>query len=71
MSNYYYEDGSPKQCRNCGCESFKDVYRSVLSVLPNGDGPPMEIEYFCFNCGASVAYWAYGSFDPSYLDGPK
>mgnify|MGYP006890187614 CR=1 FL=1 len=68
MNIHYYEDGSPKRCYKCGCDTFNDVVRSTLAVLDNGGGPAMEIEYFCANCGTSLAYWAYGSFDPSFSD---
>lgn len=70
MSDYYDEDGSPKRCYKCGCVEFTSKCRSMLAVLDNGTGPELETEYFCASCGVSVAYWAYGSFDPGYLNPP-
>lgn len=61
----YAENGAPLKCRNCGCKDHKEVVRDFIDVL-NGSGPASEIEYFCSYCGASIAYWAYGYFDPAY-----
>ncbi len=64
---FYHEDGYPKKCRSCGHTEFKDVVRDFIDVY-EGRGPATEIEYFCANCNEPAAYWAYGYFDPVYLD---
>ena len=63
----YADDGSPIKCPECGHAEFTEKMRDFIG-FGVGAGPATEIEYFCGACGESVAYWAYGSFDPAYLD---
>jgi DNA-directed RNA polymerase subunit RPC12/RpoP len=63
----YADDGSPIKCPECGHAEFTEKMRDFID-FGVGAGPATEIEYFCGACGESVAYWAYGSFDPAYLD---
>lgn len=62
----YTEDGAPVKCWKCGSAEQQEVVRDFLDVF-QGQGPVCEYEVFCADCGTSIAYWAYGSFDPSYL----
>ena len=63
----YADDGSPIKCPECGHAEFTEKMRDFID-FGVGAGPATEIEYFCGSCGESVAYWAYGGFDPAYLD---
>lgn len=63
----YADDGSPIKCPECGHAEFTEKMRDFID-FGVGAGPATEIEYFCGSCGESVAYWAYGSFDPAYFD---
>lgn len=63
----YADDGSPIKCPECGHTEFTEKMRDFID-FGVGAGPVTEIEYFCGSCGESVAYWAYGSFDPAYLN---
>jgi len=65
-SKHYFEDGSPKTYPSCGHEFFNDIVRDFIDFGVPGGGPATEIEYVCRSCNSSVAYWAYGSFDPAY-----
>lgn len=66
-NEFYHEDGAPKKCRSCGHTEFKERVRDFIDVF-EGRGPITEVEYLCGNCNSSVAYWAYGYFDPAYLE---
>lgn len=63
----YADDGSPIKCPECGHAEFTEKMRDFID-FGVGAGPATEIEYFCGSCGESVAYWAYGGFDPAYFD---
>lgn len=65
----YADDGAPIKCPYCGHTNFEEKVHSFID-FGVGAGPATEIEYFCGACGESVAYWAYGGFDPAYY-GPK
>ncbi len=65
----YADDGAPIRCPYCGHANFKEKMHGSIDFGVVA-GPATEIEYFCGACGESVAYWAYGGFDPSYYD-PK
>lgn len=64
--DHYFEDGHPKTCRSCGGAVFNDIVRDFIDVGVPGGSLATEIEYVCESCGSTVAYWAYGSFDPAY-----
>jgi len=64
---FYHEDGAPKVCRSCGHTKFKGEVRDFID-MGHGGGLATEIEYLCDSCGESVAYWAYGYFDPAYTE---
>ena len=66
-NSYYDLDGYPLRCPNCRSTGTRREVRDFLDVGVPGGGPPTEIEYFCAECKTSVAYWAYGAFDPAYL----
>ncbi len=63
----YTADGTPIKCPECGHAEFNEKMRDFID-FGVGAGPATEVEYFCGACDVSVAYWAYGSFDPAYLD---
>ena len=65
----YADDGAPIKCPYCGHTNFEEKVHGFID-FGVGAGPATEIEYFCGACGESVAYWAYGGFDPAYY-GPK
>lgn len=62
MSAFYEEDGTPKACQCCGGSWFVNNDRVV------SEWGVMEYEVICVWCGESVAYWAYGSYDPAYYE---
>jgi hypothetical protein len=56
----------PNKCPppKCGFTGrYDEIVRDYIDV---GVGLPCDIEYLCPKCGQSVAYWAYGYFDPSW-----
>jgi len=57
---FYDVEGRPKRCTECGCKIF-----GVL-VLESINGIAAEQDYICKDCGATVAFWAYGYFDPKF-----
>jgi hypothetical protein len=65
-SSCYTESGMPIKCFKCGCTEIDEKVRDFVDVCC-GTGPVLEAEYICNACGTSVAYWAYGSFDPNFL----
>lgn len=73
---HYDADGMCIKCPNCGSDGpFKDLTMDLIDVY-NGSGPATEIQINCTHCNENVAYWAYGSYDPSYSwfhpeDSPK
>lgn len=71
QSDCYYEDGAPKMCWHCGHTEFNDITRDFIDFGVPGGGPATEVEYKCKSCDQTVAYWAYGSFDPSYRIGDR
>lgn len=62
----YTIKGYPIKCPQCGHNSFNEKIHNFIDYEVATQ--PSEIEYFCAKCGESVAYWAYGSFDPAYFD---
>ena len=70
LSDHYYEDGSPKKCWKCGCEEIKSIDRDWIAVLDNGTGPITEYESRCAACNELLGYWAYGYFDPAFMQNP-
>jgi hypothetical protein len=62
----YTENGAPVKCWKCGGTKQREEVRSMVDVL-YGQGPVCEYEVFCAECGTAIGYWAYGSFDPSYM----
>lgn len=60
IKHYYNSDGSPIACPYC---SGNETYDKINSI---DGGIASEIEYFCSHCHKTIAYWAYGSFDPGY-----
>ena len=67
VSEFYADDGQPIKCFTCGGTKIAEHVRGVIDFYM-GQGPASEIEYVCDGCGTTVAYWAYGHFDPSYED---
>lgn len=63
---FYWPDGDPKKCRVCGCTDFKETVKDFIDFGVPGGGPATEVQYDCASCGEAAAYWAYGSFDPSF-----
>ena len=63
----YTEDGQPMKCWKCGGTEITEKVRDMLDVWC-GQGPVMEFECVCGNCGESVGYWAHGYYDPGYMD---
>lgn len=59
----YAEDGSPIRCPHCRGESFREKVIDQLDLC-GGYGPVTESETICNQCGAVVAYWAFGSYQP-------
>lgn len=57
---HYNADGSPKKCSNCGCTDFD------IKIIDTSNGIVCEHSEFCVECKENVAYWSYGSYDPSY-----
>jgi len=57
---FYDEDGSPKTCPHCGSKTF------IMETKAYVQEHESEIEYICAACDETVAYWAYGYFDPRY-----
>ena len=70
LSDYYREDASPIKCWKCGCEKIKSIDRDWIAVLDNGTGPTTEYESRCAACNELLGYWAYGYFDPSFVQNP-
>lgn len=62
----YHHNGAPKRCPSCFSPDLREDIRDSLDVGV-GAGYPMEIETRCNKCGCSVAYWAHGYYDPTYL----
>ena len=60
IRSYYDKDRYPKKCPVCDCELI------TSRVVDKIDYTICEEEYYCKDCEAPVAYWAYGAFD--YLD---
>ena len=60
----YLPSGAAVKCWKCGSTNIKHVTVDVIAVLPNGDGPECE---FKEDCGETLAYWAYGHYDPAFL----
>lgn len=61
----YHSNGKPKRCPDCISPDLREDVRDSLDV---GVGCiPMEIETVCNKCGSSVAYWAHGYYDSTYL----
>lgn len=59
----YEPDGSPVYCPVCDSTNIMQV------VLGYEAGFVSECECRCGDCGISIAYWAYGSYDPnSFID---
>jgi hypothetical protein len=61
-NRYYNKDGSPKKCKHCGSDSLFMYARGTEANVVS------EWEHNCTECGYSVAYWAYGYFDPAYRE---
>ena len=62
----YAEDGAPVKCWKCGGTEQREEVRSMVDVL-RGQGPVLEYEIFCAECGTGIGYWAHGYFDPGYV----
>ncbi len=62
----YAEDGVPVKCWKCGGTEQREEVRSMVDVL-RGQGPVLEYEIFCAECGTGIGYWAHGYFDPGYV----
>lgn len=58
IRSYYDKDGYPKKCPYCDSDSISSKVKDVVS------GIACEEEYYCLQCKNSVAYWAYGYFQP-------
>lgn len=67
MSECYTEDGQPIKCPGCGHETINEEVVSMVDAY-QGQGPVSEAKYICGNCKEVVGYWAYGHFDPAYMD---
>jgi len=61
-SENYNSDASPKKCKYCGGIHFLEMTKAVDS------GYTSEFEIVCWSCSATVAYWAYGSYDPCFAN---
>lgn len=59
---YWYRDGMAKRCYKC---ISPQIEHKTVDAL---DGH-LELEYeeVCKKCGARLAYWAYGHYDPCWL----
>jgi len=60
--DYYGEDGKPIKCTCCNGNTFYSVSKDDLN------GQVTEYEIICSTCDETVGYWAYGSFDPSFMN---
>ena len=67
----YEEDGTPHTCWACGSKDIKHVTTNIVPVLDNGTGPECEFKKVCGNCDTTLAYWAYGSYDPAFMPGKE
>lgn len=63
----YSSEGATLKCFKCGSTNIKHVTRDVIPVLDNGTGPECEFSEECADCGTILAYWAYGSYDPTFV----
>lgn len=60
QADAFEEDGTPNYCDACGC---RDIDIEVTNTVA---GVTSEAYYNCNDCGTTLAFWAYGSFDPAY-----
>lgn len=60
MTRNYAQDGSCVRCPDCGCEDLKET------VKDRNEWAVLEYSVDCPSCGAMVAYWAHGSYDPYF-----
>ena len=60
-------DGMPTRCPICGepTDNCNEVMRGFID-FGVGAGPATEIEYTCNLCESTVAYWAYGYWEPRF-----
>lgn len=63
MNEYYKDDGTPLRCRHCLSDNLISVTKCEIN------GTICEFAVDCNHCGKNVGYWAYGYYDPSYLNG--
>ena len=65
IPNSYNEEGHPINCPVCGAHwenfEYKNVYGEYYQVF--------EQETICGVCNSTIAYWAYGHFDPIFQYG--
>lgn len=59
-SFFYDYDGRPKRCSVCGCTTFHSVIKDTIQ------GSVCEEAVICNHCGATVSYWAYGYYEPTF-----
>lgn len=59
---YYNEEGKPLVCPFCDCGKIDE---HIVGLINND---VCEIDYKCSKCGKRVGFWAYGSYDPDYMD---
>lgn len=63
ITKLYHEKGHPRYCWRCYGHEFREHVRAY------GDFYQIfEAEYLCTFCNESLAYWAYGGYDPYYVD---
>lgn len=61
----YREDGSPIYCDECGSRDLQDI------TVCEDRNMVYEFKVVCGFCATTVAWWAYGGYDPAfYMDKP-
>lgn len=66
---YFLDNGHPIKCPFCECEIIKSAVKDYIDVGV-GRGIPCEEEFYCGNeeCEETIGYWAYGSYEPCFLE---
>lgn len=62
ITDYYNEDGMPIKCKFCDSTELEDEVEERLDYTAS------RYAVVCTQCHAEVGYWAYGYFNPMYME---